>query len=289
MSKKLLILNAPGASTGSLFKDESVENILNNKYTKFETDILADDTPKKRGRKKKSKMYFTQDTEDAIVKYNNETNSDTRSIIYNEFIKYSFDKLAENMINTFSFSYIDSNYKDLKAEVISHILLQMHKYDQTKGRAFSYFSIVAKNYLIIANNEAYATKKVTRSIESSEESEQFDFDIVDDTYDSDFKNEELSEFIRLMVEYWDDNIQVIFKKRRDIEIAYSINELFRNVKSLDYFNKKSLYCLIREMNGHKTQNITRVINKMMSHYKIIKNMYFSSGRIEGNALFYKKR
>ena len=193
------------------------------------------------------------------------------------------------MINTFSFSYIDSNYKDLKAEVISHILLQMHKYDQTKGRAFSYFSIVAKNYLIIANNEAYATKKVTRSIESSEESEQFDFDIVDDTYDSDFKNEELSEFIRLMVEYWDDNIQVIFKKRRDIEIAYSINELFRNVKSLDYFNKKSLYCLIREMNGHKTQNITRVINKMMSHYKIIKNMYFSSGRIEGNALFYKKR
>ena len=35
MSKKLLILNAPGASTGSLFKDESVENILNNKYTKF--------------------------------------------------------------------------------------------------------------------------------------------------------------------------------------------------------------------------------------------------------------
>jgi hypothetical protein len=288
MAKKLLILNAPGNITGSLFREEALDTIINNKYEKLENDTYTDDAPKKRGRKKKSKMYFTQDTEDAIVLYNNETDSITKEKIYEDKIKYSIEKLAENCINTWSFSYIDENYKDLKAEVVSHIMLNMHKYDQTKGRAFSYFSIVAKNYLIIANNESYALKKVTHSIDSDQEDDQFDFDIVDETHENDVKNEDLSEFIRLMVDYWDENIQIIFKKKRDIEIAYSINELFRNVKSLDYFNKKSLYCLIREMNGHKTQNITRVINKMMNHYKIIKNMYFTSGKIEGNAFFYKK-
>lgn len=286
MRKKLVILNATGSLSGSLF-DEPSENICYTNVNNQENVVLV--SVKKRGRKKKSKIYFTTDTEDAIVRYNNTVNPSVKSQIYTDEIKYSFDKLVENIINTFNFSYIDISYKDLKSEVISHMLLNIHKYDQSKGKAFSYFSIVAKNYLIIANNESYATKKVTKSIDSNEESDTFDFDIIDESYDEGVKDEELTEFMKLMVEYWNDNIEVIFKKRRDVEIAFALNELFRNVKSLDYFNKKSLYCLIREMTGHKTQNITRVIGKMMSHYKIIKDMYYTSGKIEGNAIFYKKK
>ena len=43
-----------------------------------------------RKRRKKSKNYFTQETENWIVKYNNTEDSDLRSDIYEKHIHYPF-------------------------------------------------------------------------------------------------------------------------------------------------------------------------------------------------------
>ena len=290
--KKTIILNDASFDTGSLFRNIET-NLALNKEVKKE-DYLSDIEKgvKKRGRKKRSKMYFTQETEDAIVKYNNETNVAKRHKIYDEDIKYPLEKLAENIINTFKFSYIGDQYRDIKVEVVSKMIIEMEKYVQTKGKAFSYFSIIAKNHLIISNNEAYKELKVTKSIDESfnnPDKDNFDYDIMDNAYAEDIQNTETQEFIRLLVEYWENNITSVFKKNRDIEIAYAVMELFRNVNSLEFFNKKALYLLVREMTGHKTQYITRVINKMTTHYSNIKNMYLTEGNIEEEPFFVGKK
>lgn len=287
--KKTVILNAAGFDSGSVFKEIETRIDLNN--DKKKEDYLLDTlVPKKRGRKKRSKMYFTQETEDAIVRYNSEENTAKKHAIYNEYIKYPFEKLAENIINTFKFSYIGDQYIDIKTEVISKMIIEMEKYDQSKGKAFSYFSIIAKNHLIISNNESYKELKITKSIdESFNDSENYDYDILDETYETNIVRSETEEFIGLLVEYWENNITSIFKKNRDIEIAYAVMELFRNVNSLEFFNKKALYLLIREMTGHKTQYITRVINKMTTHYTGIKDMYLTSGTIEDEPFFVGKK
>ena len=165
----------------------------------------------------------------------------------------------------------------------------MEKYDQSLGKAFSYFSIIVKNYLIISNNEAYKELKITKSINESDDSENHDYDIIDETYENEVTQTETEEFVELLVEYWENNITSVFKKNRDIEIAYAVIELFKNVNSLEFFNKKALYLLIREMTGHKTQYITRVINKMTSHYANVKNMYLTDGVIEEEPFFISKR
>jgi hypothetical protein len=54
-------------------------------------------------KKKKGVQYFTQDTEDAIVLYNNATTFDEKNKIYHERIHYAFFKLTENIIHTFKF------------------------------------------------------------------------------------------------------------------------------------------------------------------------------------------
>ena len=54
-----------------------------------------------RKRRPKSKNYFTKDTENAIVRYNNEPDPEIRSIIYRNEIHYAFFKLTENIIHTF--------------------------------------------------------------------------------------------------------------------------------------------------------------------------------------------
>ena len=68
------------------------------------------------------------------------------------------------------------------------------------------------------------------------------------------------------MEYWENNIDKVFKKDRDKKIAYSILELMDKVDTIEIFNKKALYILLREISGARTQHITKVLNVMKGHY-----------------------
>ena len=54
-------------------------------------------------KKSKKNMYFHEGTEKAIIRYNNSTDPNLRNTIYNEQIRFAFEKLPENLINTFKF------------------------------------------------------------------------------------------------------------------------------------------------------------------------------------------
>ena len=78
-----------------------------------------------RKRRKKSKNYFTKDTEDAIVRYNRSTNSKERSDIYEGYIHWPFYKLTENIIHTFKFYNTDvEDLEDLQHEIITFLLIK---------------------------------------------------------------------------------------------------------------------------------------------------------------------
>lgn len=117
--------------------------------------------------KKNKRMYFDQDVENAIVEYNNESDPKIKNEIYQANISYAFDKLSENIINTFKFSYFDAPFEEVKQEVVSFLVLSIHKYDHTKGfKAFSYFSVIAKNYLILVNNSNYKRMKLHSDLDA---------------------------------------------------------------------------------------------------------------------------
>ena len=225
-------------------------------------------------RKKKSKQYFTIDTEKAIIEYNKSDNTDERNKIYVEGIKYPFEKLAENILNTFKFSYFDVSKEDVQMEVISNLIEKIHMFQEGKGKAFSYFSIVAKNYLILKNNGNYKRFKKTALLSEMPES----WNPSDDFYETQF-GEELNEFKELMLKYWDINLTRVFTKKRDIQIADAVLELFRRSQHIENFNKKHLYLLIREMTDCKTHYITKVVNEMKKHQTQMLNEYFDKGMI----------
>ena len=156
---------------------------------------------KKIVKKKKRKVYFGQEVQDAIIEYNSSSDSGERNIIYGNRIHAAFDKLAENIINTFKFTYFDYGFNDIKHEVVAFMVMNMHKYDHTKGsKAFSYFSVVAKNYLILHNNNNYKKYKTHDKME------------VLDRHKS-FKEISEADFVTLtdeMVEYFDNNLNNIF-------------------------------------------------------------------------------
>ena len=225
-------------------------------------------------RKKKSKQYFTLDTEKSIIEYNKTDDNTLRNKIYQEGIKYPFEKLAENILNTFKFSYFDVSKEDVQMEVISNLIEKIHMFQEGKGKAFSYFSIVAKNYLILKNNGNYKRFKKTALLSEMPES----WNPSDDFYETQF-GAELNEFKELMLKYWDINLTRVFTKKRDIQIADAVLELFRRSQHIENFNKKHLYLLIREMTDCKTHYITKVVNEMKKHQTQMLNDYFDKGMI----------
>jgi hypothetical protein len=225
-------------------------------------------------RPRKNKMYFTQDTENAIIAYNKTDNLKERNRLYREEIKYPFEKLAENILNTFKFSYFDVPKEDVQCEVVAILIQKIHMFKEGKGKAFSYFSIVAKNYLILNNNSNYKRYKRTDLLSQMPES----WNPENDFYEVEQGNE-FDEFKNLMLEYWDKHLTKVFTKKRDIQIADAILELFRRSQFIENFNKKHLYLLIREMTDCKTHYITKVVNVMKEHQTKMLNEYLDYGTV----------
>ena len=227
-------------------------------------------------KKKNKKVYFGKDVQEAIVRYNSTDNPILRNKIYSEDIAYAFDKLCENIINTFKFSYFDSHFEDVKNEVVSFLVLNMHKYDATKGfKAFSYFSVVAKNYLILNNNNNYRMLKTHSNKENGKSIVNASM-VKLENHD---KSENIKVFFNEMINFFEGKIESIFKKRDDIKIAYSVIKLFNERMNLENFNKKGLYLLIREMTGVQTSKITKVINVMKLHYIKMNKRFEETGAI----------
>ena len=229
----------------------------------------------RKAKKGSPRYYFHQGTEDAIIRLNKETRAHMKERIYNEHIRTPFEKLAENIIHTFKFYYFDVPSEDVKHEVVSFLYMNMHKFKEGHGKAFSYFSIVAKNYLILHNNNNY--KKMKQH--DSEDVMDYKRDPVTELRGKESRSMKM-EYIEQLADYWRNNLTTVFKRKKDLDVANSVVELIDMRHNIDNFNKKALYILIREMTGSNTQHITRVINVMKKHHNNLHKAYLTTGSVD---------
>jgi len=198
-------------------------------------------------KKREKRRYFTQETEDAIVRYNNTSDSKERNKIYEEEIHYAFFKLTQNIIH----------------EIEIFLLSKIHLFNPENGaKAFSYFGTIVKRWLILYNDKNYKKKIDKSSMEDLENDENYSY-----VLDSFSPDDKLSHFMSEYVTFISDNIFNIFPKSHDAQIADSILELFRKRKEIDIFNKKALYIYIHEMIDVKTPKITKISNTLQRIFK----------------------
>ena len=220
-------------------------------------------------RRKKSKNYFTQDTEDAIVLYNNTECSKIRSKIYEREIHYAFFKLTENIIHTFKFYHTEvEKLEHLQHEIITFLLSKIHLFDPGRGaKAYSYFGTIVKRWLILYNTKNYNKKVKKVPVDNlTKEGSTYIYSMKDVGKEKD----DLSKYIELFLNYTTANILDLFPKKNDAQIADAILELFRKRETIEVFNKKALYIYIREMVDVKTPKITKIADKL---YEIFRSQY----------------
>jgi hypothetical protein len=229
-------------------------------------------------RKKKSKNYFTQDTENAIVRYNGldpTEDEELRSKIYEREIHYAFFKLTQNIIHTFKFYHTEvENLEHLQHEIITFLLSKIHLFNPERGaKAYSYFGTIVKRWLILYNNKNYKKKiKKTGIEELTKDGSGHSYDLNEGDTKSD-----LDKYIDIFVVHVEKNIFELFPKKNDAQVADAILELFRRREDLEIFNKKALYIYIREMVDVKTSKITKIASQLYDIFKSNYVFYLENG------------
>jgi hypothetical protein len=258
----------------SIYYDTDLDTFLDNE---FKTVALNKRGQPRRRKAKEPRIYFTEDTENAIIEYLASENQTFRNAIYRERIEYAFYKLAENIIHTFKFYYTDSDtIEELKHEVVTFLLEKLHKYDQSRGKAFSYFGTIAKRYLIVYNNTNYKKLQEHADVEEIDEDKVILYDTVKAAEDIIDPNTFIDQYIR----YIDKYLYQLFPKTQDAKTADAIMELFRKRETLEIFNKKALYIYIREITDTSTPQITKVTKKLDILRTRLFNEYFQHGYIK---------
>jgi len=215
-------------------------------------------------KKKKSNRYWTGITECSISSYNRLEKLDfqvRKEKVYRRFIFPAFMKLSENLINKMKCEYIDSSFKDLQTDLVTYLTIRLDKFNPNAGKAYSYYTRTAFNYLIAENQKGYSTLKKTAEPVNIDDQRN----VVTEMHNTEMQ-ETLRYFMDAYVEYCYNNINFIFTNRSDIHVADSILHIFQERENIEQFNKKALYVFIRERTGLETNNITKVI-------KVLKQIY----------------
>ena len=216
-------------------------------------------------RKKAKANYFTKETEEYIVKYNNSSDIEYKNKIFTDHIYLPFYKLAENIIHTFKFYYTDvEQIEDLKHEIVSILTEEkISKFDPTNGaKAYSYFGTIVKRWLINYNNKNYKKLKQIGSFNDMEES----YEGSQASLDSDHAIS-LSQFMDSWIDQCYENLEETFTKESEMKIADAVLTIFKTRNDLEIFKKKALYIYIREMTDCDTPYLTRVINILKEDFK----------------------
>jgi len=254
--------------------EEDLDLYLDNELGKIA--LTKRGQPRKR-KPKEPRVYFTLDTEEAIIEYLASDNQIFRNKIYKERIEYAFYKLAENIIHTFKFYYTDlDTIEELKHEVVTFLLEKLHLYDQSKGKAYSYFGTIAKRYLIIYNNNNYKKLQERADVEEIDEDKNVMYETVREAE----KQINPNNFIDQYICYIDKHLNTLFPKIQDAKTADAIIELFRKRETLEIFNKKALYIYIREMTDTTTPQITKITKKLNILRTRLYNEYYQHGYIK---------
>ena len=115
-------------------------------------------------RKKRNKNhYFTKVHEHAIIDYTNSNDIKIRTELYVAFICPAFSEMVDKIVYTYKFTSLP-NIDVLKDECKIWLTTILDKYDPNRGsKAFSYFSVITKNWFI--HKVKQNSKKLKRDLQ----------------------------------------------------------------------------------------------------------------------------
>ncbi len=216
--------------------------------------------------KKKSNHYFTQDHEDAIIKYALSSDRAIRTKLYIEFIQPAFDEMVDKIIFTYKFNTLP-NIDYLRDECKIWLTTILDKYDTTKGsKAFSYYSVITKNWFIQNVKKTNKERKREVLIDDAEKELEEASESEPNDYESEREQNEFWGHLMTQISEWEK----LDLRENERKVLSAINHIFSNIDNIEIFNKKAIYLYIREITGLNTKQVVSGLSGIKSKYKVFK-------------------
>jgi len=221
--------------------------------------------------KKKKKPYFGKDAHNAVVEYQSTDVREEKHSIYGEKIRPSFEKLAENLIFIHGFSTSKTHFDILKSDTVSFLYEILEKFDPERGsKAFSYFNVCAKNFLIIQSKKR--TKNKIRHVSLDDENlsatQKFQIErhqVIPSSEETYIREEEI-QLLHEMIK----KIRGRLTNQNELLCINAIITLFDNINDLDFLNKRAIFVYLREISGLNAKQLSVSMSNIRKHYRELK-------------------
>ncbi len=224
---------------------------------------------KGRKRSKNKQYYFTKEHENAIVQYANTRDVRKRTELYIEYIEPAFSEMVDKVVFTYKFTSLP-NIDALREECKVWLTTILDKYDPSKGsKAFSYFSVITKNWFI------HKVKKTTARSRRETDLEDITGDIEQrylssyNPYHHDREDKEFWHFLWKEIDTWDS----ISLKENEKKVLEAVKIILSSPDEIEIFNKKAIYLYLREITGLNTKQVVNNLNKMRIKYRVFKGKW----------------
>ena len=210
--------------------------------------------------------------EEAIVKYAISNCRKEKTQLYESLIQPAFDEMVNKIIFTYKFNTLP-NIDPLRDDCKIWLTTILDKYDPNKGsKAFSYFSVVTKNWFIhkVKKNSKRLRKEVSyENIVQNGGSDSLGTS--SDVVDYIDRREEAEFWIHLLkqVDSWDTGNL----KPNEKSVLEAVKVLLHNIEDIEIFNKKAVYLYLRELTGLNTKQVVNNLNKLREKYRNFKNKW----------------
>ena len=214
------------------------------------------------------RMYFTKVHENAIIEFNDpNTDLKRRSELYETLIHPALDEMVDKIVYTYKFTSLP-NIAELQQDCKVMLVTILHKFKPDKGhKAFSYFSVITKNWFIA---QVKKNKKKNQRETSLEGQIECGFEPGDDdVYHEDRERQEFMTLLREEIASWES----VTMRPNERKVYDAINLLLENTDKIEIFNKKAIYLYLREITGLNTKQIVTQLSKMREKYSDFKDRY----------------
>jgi DNA-directed RNA polymerase specialized sigma subunit len=218
-------------------------------------------------KKQNNNNYFTKDHEQAMIDYVNTNDKVVRTQLYIDYIEPAFNEMVDKIVFTYKFTTLP-NIDNLRQECKIWLITILDKYDPNSGsKAFSYFSVITKNWFIHKVKKTSEQTKREVDFEEIVKTCNHDALVVENPYLNNRETEEFWVHLWSEIESWNQ----LELKSNEKKVIEAIKILLKEPDVIEIFNKKAIYLYLREITGLNTKQIVNNLNRIRIRYKDFKN------------------
>lgn len=213
-----------------------------------------------------------------ILKYNASNDQKQKDEIYKQYIDKAFTKIATSLIYKYKIQSRIKNSQTIIQECVSDMIQRAPKFDPQRGKAFTFFTILARNFILTRLNKIIEHNQKFKSINNiNVDGEEVNLlqqcsklnwqHLKQDKYSQIVLQNTMKQLVKYIQQEY---IPFKTKKLYQQEIAQAIVRLIKDIDFINNFNKKAVMLYINQMTGYNSYKINKVLKDISKKYYEIK-------------------